>query len=328
MTQNPKDSPAEKEGLHPRNPHRFQYNFKQLIQSYPALKSFVKLNKYNNESIDFADPSAVKALNKALLIHFYGIANWDIPKNYLCPPIPGRADYIHYLADLLGSCNGNVIPTGKNIQGLDIGVGANCIYPIIGAYEYNWRFVGSDIDLVAINSATQIIKSNDSLRNGIECRLQTSRSDIFKGVIKPGEQFDFSMCNPPFHASLAEAQKGTLRKLNNLGAKKITKPVLNFGGQNAELWCEGGEEGFVRKMIEQSALMPTNVFWFTTLVSKKDNLAGIYKTLKKVKAVAVKTVDMAQGQKVSRIVAWTFLNKTEQKNWQRKRWMEVRNNKY
>jgi 23S rRNA (adenine1618-N6)-methyltransferase len=55
--------------------------------------------------------------------------------------------------------------------------------------------------------------------------------------------------------------------------------------------------------------------WFTTLVSKKDNLKSIYKTLNKVSAVAVKTFEMAQGQKNSRIVAWTFLSETQQKNW-------------
>jgi len=284
----------------------------------------LRLNKYNIESIDFANPIAVKTLNKALLKHFYGISYWDIPKNYLCPPIPGRADYIHYMADLLSSVNNSIIPFGKNIKVLDIGVGANCVYPIIGNHEYGWSFVGSDIDPIAINSAEKIIGSNNSLVNSIECRLQTSPSDIFEGIIQYGEVFDFSMCNPPFHASPEEAAAGTIRKLKNLaankGAKKTNNLKLNFGGQNSELWCEGGEATFVWKMIQQSAKIPTACFWFSTLISKQSNLAGVYKALKKVEALDVQTIEMAQGQKISRIVAWTFLNEKQQEEWQVKRW--------
>lgn len=124
----------EKTILHPRNKHRSNYDFAALTKSLPALKPYVAINKYGNESIDFSDPAAVKALNKALLSHFYNIANWDIPEGYLCPPIPGRADYIHYLADLLEE--EEPLLKGKNIKVLDIGIGANCVYPIIGHQEY------------------------------------------------------------------------------------------------------------------------------------------------------------------------------------------------
>jgi 23S rRNA (adenine1618-N6)-methyltransferase len=81
------------------------------------------------------------------------------------------------------------------------------------------------------------------------------------------------------------------------------------------LWCDGGEIGFVTQMIFESAKYPMQVLWFTTLVSKKENLNNIYKTLNKVSAVTIKTIDMAQGQKTSRIVAWTFLSEAQQKDW-------------
>ena len=132
---------TEKTTLHPRNPHRFRYDFEQLFVSCPELKPFVARNEHGIETIDFSDPEAVKMLNKALLIANYEIQNWDIPKNYLCPPIPGRADYIHYLADLLANSNNEIIPEGETVVGLDIGIGANCIYPIIGNSTYGWSFV-------------------------------------------------------------------------------------------------------------------------------------------------------------------------------------------
>ena len=309
---------TEKTNLHPRNPHLFGYDFNQLIASNPELKTFVFTNEYGTETIDFSIPEAVKALNNSLLISQYGIQNWDIPKDYLCAPIPGRADYIHYIADLLASSNNGIIPEGETVQGLDIGIGSNCIYPIIGNSVYNWSFVGTDIDENAIQNCKKIIENNPQLIDAISLQLQVESRFIFKNIITQEDKFAFTICNPPFHSSAAEATKSSLRKVNNLetsSKEKIIKPVLNFGGQNAELWCEGGELGFITQMIFESAKYPLQCFWFTTLVSKKENLSSLYKTLNKVSAVEVKTIAMAQGQKTSRIVAWTFLSEAQQKSW-------------
>lgn len=313
----------EKAQLHPKSKYKYGYDFKSLIRSYPDLAAFVHQNEYNKETIDFSDPKAVKALNKALLMHFYGLSFWDIPDGYLCPPVPGRADYIAYLADVLAESNAGITPGGKLIRGLDIGTGANCIYPLIGNAEYGWSFIGSDIDKKAIRSARLIIESNKNINKFIECRLQSSSDNIFAGLIKPHEYFDFTVCNPPFHSSLKEATAGTFRKLKNLHGKSKDSLVLNFGGQNAELWCEGGEAAFVRRMIEQSAGCRNQVFWFTTLISRKDNLPKFYSLLNYLKAVDVKTINMAQGQKVSRILAWTFLSDQEQTAWIKRRWRAV-----
>lgn len=314
-----KNTPTEKNNLHPRNPHRFRYDFPQLIQSCPALANYVFVNQYNSETIDFANPEAVKMLNKAILKHFYEIEYWDIPANYLCPPIPGRADYIHYVADLLAAYNKDLIPEGRSVKVLDIGVGANCVYPIIGTKTYGWQFVGSDIDEIAIKSAEKITSENPSLSQNIECRLQKYSTNIFRGIIQPDEVFDVSICNPPFHASLEEATAGTQRKLKNLKLDNKPKPTLNFGGQNTELWYEGGEIAFIKKMIKESVSMRNQCFWFTSLVSKKENLPSIYFALKNAKVYDFQTIDMAQGQKVSRFVAWTFWNEEQQKNWREKK---------
>ncbi len=306
MPQSHKRMSVEKNILHPRNKHRSRYDFPELIKSLPDLTPFVAVNAHGDESIDFSNPIAVKMLNKALLKHFYGIATWDIPLNYLCPPIPGRADYIHYIADLLAESNGGSVPKGKQIKGLDIGVGANCIYPIIGRQEYGWNFVGSDVDPGAIKAAKAIISANTQLKDAVSCRQQGNKQHVFKGIVKPGERFDFTMCNPPFHSSAAEAQSGTRRKLQNLGKHRGKETVLNFGGQNTELWCEGGEVAFIRKMIEESTDIADQCSWFSSLVSKSASLPFIYTALKTADVAQIKTVEMAQGQKVSRFVAWTF----------------------
>ncbi len=291
--------------MHSKNLHKDSYNFDELIKSYPSLASFVFVNDHQTKTIDFSSSEAVLQLNKALLKQHYQVSNWDIPTHYLCPPIPGRADYIHYISDLLEENN-----YPKNIKGLDIGMGANCIYPILGVQIYNWDMVGADIDENAVLSAKNNIKSSDKLKRHIEIRQQYNNANIFEGIISEKEYFDFTMCNPPFHSSKEEASKGTLKKLRNLDKKNQpyqTKKeiILNFGGQANELWCNGGEALFIKRMIKQSVPFKNQVGWFTTLVSKKENLSKIYKQLDKLK-VTRKTINMSQGSKKSRFVAWKF----------------------
>ncbi|MDR3607611.1 MAG: 23S rRNA (adenine(1618)-N(6))-methyltransferase RlmF [Oligoflexia bacterium] len=298
--------------LHPRNRHQGRYDFARLTEALPELSSFVIETPYGDPSIDFANPASVKALNRAILKQFYNIEHWDVPEGYLCPPIPGRADYVHYAADLIAEFNDGKIPTGPGVRILDIGVGANCVYPIIGQSEYGWSFVGADVDERALASAKLIIDENPGLKGRIELRHQKASSQIFRGILNPGEKFDLSVCNPPFHSSLEEAQEGSRRKWKNLGKKpaqgigKIKPPLKNFGGQASELWCPGGELEFVRRMITESAEFSTQCVWFSTLVSKVDNLQSIYRELRKAGVTDYREQMMSQGQKISRIVAWTF----------------------
>jgi len=298
--------PSVKEKLHPRNRFRAGYDFPKLVASSPPLAAFVAANAYGQASIDYADPGAVKALNQALLKSAYGITAWDVPPGHLCPPIPGRSDYLHYLADLLESERRAARSRRRPIAVLDIGTGANCIYPLIGASEYGWHFVGSEIDRVALRWAKKVVAANPALSDLIDCRLQASPLECFNGVVQPGETFDLSMCNPPFHASAAAAAEGNRRKRRNLGDGARASARLNFGGTAGELWCEGGELAFVRRMIAQSAERAALCRWFTTLVSKSTHLPRLYQSLRHVGAAEVRTIEMAQGQKTSRILAWTF----------------------
>ena len=312
---------SAKSALHPRNRHTGRYDFPALIAGSPELAQFVILNPYGKQSIDFANPDAVRVFNRALLKQFYGIAHWDIPSGYLCPPIPGRADYLHGLADLLASQNNGVIPRGAAIQALDIGTGANCIYPLIGQREYGWRFSGTDIDSVALASARTIVSAN-KLNKAISLRQQSDLQRIFAGVLQPDERFDVTLCNPPFHASEAEASSGSQRKWRNLGKldSKRKLPVLNFGGQARELWCEGGELAFIRRLATESADVAQQVCWFSTLVSKGGNVAPLQALLNKLGARQIQLHEMAQGQKRSRFVAWSFLDEGEREAWRMTRW--------
>lgn len=305
---------TEKSSLHTRNLHRNPYDFDQLISCVPELKHYVFVNAYQTATINFSLPQAVKLLNKALLSHFYGVKNWDIPDSNLCPPIPGRADYVHYIADLLAEKQ-DEIPTGISIKGLDVGVGANLVYPLIAHKSYGWKMLGTDINEDSLQNAHHILDQNPDFSSAIQLKHQPNSHHIFKNIMEPEDRFTFSMCNPPFHDSQESAMKGNIRKTKNLNKSRAAKPLLNFGGQQSELWCEGGELAFISNMINESVLYSSQVLWFTCLVSKKDNLHKLTSLLKKVKAVDFKTIDMAQGQKISRMLAWTFIPQQNRRDW-------------
>ena len=297
-----------KQSLHPKNRHQGRYDFDALEKACPELKKFVRLNPYDpslGKTIDFSQADAVKCLNKALLRLYYGISFWDLPKGALCPPIPGRVDYIHYLADLLSKNLSSL--KGSKVNVLDVGSGANCIYPLLGVKAYAWHFVASDIDESSLENAQKIVNEN-ALDESIELRKQVNAKNVFKGIIQEKDSFALTMCNPPFHSSKEEAASGSLRKWKNLGKDKGKNPkqTLNFGGVSNELWCEGGEKSFVSIMIEESKIFQKQVLWFSTLVSKGENLHHFKELLKKAKATKVEIIEMGQGQKVSRILAWKF----------------------
>ncbi|MGB2740718.1 MAG: 23S rRNA (adenine(1618)-N(6))-methyltransferase RlmF [Cognaticolwellia sp.] len=316
--------------LHPRNLHKNGYDFTALITSYPPLKGYAKENSHGNISIDFAEPQAVKALNSALLKHHYNINDWDIPPGALCPPIPGRVDYIHYIAELLGielptTDSVDLANSQSKVRLLDIGTGANGIYPLLACKIYGWHCVGSDINSESIDNVASIIAHNPKLKNCFELRTQSDKNHIFDGIIQSGEIFDVSVCNPPFHASQEEALKGSQRKVDNLARNRSAKKsvnvtqndnqqksitnasTLNFGGQDAELWCKGGERMFLKKLIKESQAFATQCRWFTSLVSKIDNVKPAKKLIQKLGATDIREIEMKQGNKITRVLAWTFI---------------------
>ncbi len=298
------------EPLHPRNRHQGRYDLKRLVQVHPALGRFVARNAYGDDSIDFADPVAVRTLNAALLGDWHGVVGWDLPEGFLCPPIPGRADYLHHAADLLAGDTQSAPPRGRPVRVLDVGTGASVIYPLIGHGEYGWSFVGSEVDPQAIASAQCILRANPRHAQAIELRRQTHPQHIFNGIVHPGEAFALIVCNPPFHVSAAAAREGSQRKWRNLGRADGGRqaPNLNFGGQAGELWCPGGEIGFIGRMIGESTALGSRCRWFTSLVARQEHVGQLQALARKAGATDVRVVPMGQGQKQSRFIAWTFVS--------------------
>ncbi len=296
--------------MHKHNLHNNKYNFGELTKTCKALTPFVFENEFKTQTIDFSNPEAVKLLNKALLYNHYNITFWEFPDKNLCPPIPSRADYIHHLADLLKRSE-----LDADVKILDIGTGATCVYPLLGHAIYNWQFVGTDIEARSLEIAQNIIDKND-LNNRIELRIQNNEMHILKDIIKPSDKFTASMCNPPFFKSEDEAIEATRTKLKGLG-KQNDKVVRNFSGTAKELSYKGGEKAFVHNYLYESSHYKQQCFWYTCLVSNISHVKSMNASLEKLGATDIQVLDMIQGNKVSRAVAWTFLTPIEQKEWKK-----------
>lgn len=306
-----------KTSLHPNNPFAAPYPLAELVKFQPALAVYLKTTPDGRETLNFADPVAVRLLNTALLQWQFGLAYYQIPAGYLCPAVPGRLDYLLYLQDLLtASHQGKKVPANA-VQVLDIGCGANLIYALLAAKALRWQAIGADIDTTALDNAAALIQKN-ALQRQLTLRQQHQPQAIFHGVIRAGDYLDLTLCNPPFHDSPAAAAAGSARKQRNLGLE--TEAQLNFSGQANELWCDGGEPVFLRQMLAESKDFAHQVFWFTTLVSKQQHLPKLQQQLQQLGATQVQVIAMTQGNKHSRILAWSFLTPELAALWRQHRW--------
>jgi 23S rRNA (adenine1618-N6)-methyltransferase len=131
-------------------------------------------------------------LNRAILLHDYNLAYYSLPLDEgLVPTVPSRREYIHWIYDLFKKFEGRT----DKLHGLDIGVGASAIYPVIGVKEYGWSFVGSDVCEESLKIAQEIIDKND-LSDTIVLKFQPRVKQIFEGIIDKSDKsqrFDFSM---------------------------------------------------------------------------------------------------------------------------------------
>lgn len=282
--------------MHSENPFNKEYNFNGLIQSHPKLSEFIILGKSDRKSINFGDSEAIIALNTALLKRTYDV-NWELKPGHLCPALPGRLDYLIHVKDLLGG------PPEKPISMLDIGTGASLIYPLLATAAFDWNCTASEVALDSLEFAEKLLSLNPNLKTTI-LRSQRFKSKVFHHVVEKNDYFDVVVCNPPFYKTQSEAEERNIRKNKNL--HNTASIAHNFGGHSNELWYKGGEEAFIKIMATESASYKSQVGWFTCLISKSEHVKTLKRYVRKAKPAEVRVVEMEQGNKKSRFIAWTF----------------------
>lgn len=282
--------------MHPDNPFEKEYNFNGLIQSHPELSEFIIVGKSDRKSIDFGDSKAIIALNTALLKRTFDV-NWELKPGHLCPALPGRLDYLIHVKDLLGA------PSEKLITMLDIGTGASLIYPLLATAAFDWNCTASEVDIDSIEFAKKLLLLNPNLKTTTLIN-QRFKSKVFHHVVEENDYFDLVVCNPPFYKTQSEAEQRNIRKNKNLHNNESISH--NFGGHSNELWYKGGEEAFIKTMASESASYKSQVGWFTCLISNSEHVKTLKRYVRKANPTELRVVEMEQGNKKSRFIAWTF----------------------
>ena len=282
--------------MHPDNPFEKEYNFNGLIQSHPKLSEFIIVGKSDRKSIDFGDSKAIIALNTALLKRTFDV-NWELKPGHLCPALPGRLDYLIHVKDLLDA------PSKKPITMLDIGTGASLIYPLLATAAFDWNCTASEVDIDSIEFAKKLLLLNPNLKT-TTLRNQRFKSKIFHHVMEENDYFDLVVCNPPFYKTQSEAEQRNIRKNKNLHNNESISH--NFGGHSNELWYKGGEEAFIKTMASESVSYGSQVGWFTCLISNSEHVKTLKRYVRKANPTELRVVEMEQGNKKSRFIAWTF----------------------
>ncbi len=271
----------------------FRYDFERLSQHHDGLAKHL-IKKSNEEwTIDFSNPTAVFALNQSILQVHFKISHWTLPAAKLCPPIPSRAQYIYHMAELL---------TNDKAHIMDIGCGANLIYPLLGTALYSWTFEGSDVSESSLAHAQELIDKNQ-LQDRIKLKHQKQPEHILQSVLDSEKYYDAIICNPPFYSNKMAAEQSNQQKNQQLFQEQKRR---NFGGVDHELCFPGGEFQFINNMLYESQSYGKQVGWFSSLVSQSSSLKNLLKLLKKYPIAEHRVLDLHLGNKKSRILAWKY----------------------
>ncbi|KAI0150678.1 hypothetical protein GGR57DRAFT_180274 [Xylariaceae sp. FL1272] len=290
--------------MHPEKYFKDLYStepdFYQLGVAHPEFGAVLK----NGSQLDFADPNSVMQLTKTLLKADFNL-QLNLPSDRLCPPVPNRHNYILWLKDLLDSSSSSYtecFDPERRVVGLDIGTGASLIYPLLGcAQRSSWHFVATDIDATSLEYARINARLNE-----LEHRIRIVPRQASEPLIPLDElglsNIDFVMVNPPFYSSENE--------LASLAAQKSKPPNTACTGAPNEMVCDGGEVGFIQRILQESLLTRRRVQWYTAMVGKQSSLEVLVDRLKEHKIHNYAITTFIQGTKTRRwAIAWSFVNR-------------------
>ncbi|XP_062071731.1 RNA N6-adenosine-methyltransferase METTL16 isoform X2 [Lepus europaeus] len=262
---------ALSKSMHARNRYKDKPpDFAYLASKYPDFKQHVQINLNGRVSLNFKDPEAVRALTCTLLREDFGLSI-DIPVERLIPTVPLRLNYIHWVEDLIGHQDSDKSTLRR---GIDIGTGASCIYPLLGATLNGWYFLATEVDDMCFNYAKKNVEKNN-LSDLIKV-VKVPQKTLLMDALKEESEiiYDFCMCNPPFFANQLEA-KG----VNSRNPRRPPPSSVNTGGVT-EIMAEGGELEFVKRIIHDSLQLKKRLRWYSCMLGKKCSLAPLKEELR------------------------------------------------
>ncbi|XP_059622474.1 U6 small nuclear RNA (adenine-(43)-N(6))-methyltransferase [Phlebotomus argentipes] len=273
--------------MHERNIYKKPPDFTELAVKYPEFLKVCKLDLNGSAQVDFRNPDTLRILTKCLLLRDFQL-DVEIPAGKLVPTLPLRLNYILWIEDILekmGICEAT---------GLDIGCGASCVYPMLGAKWKGWRMYGTDITEEIAKSARENVVRND-LHEKVTIIQQDESDSVFSRV---QADLHFCMCNPPFFDDTRDCPE------NRTGKRASPKNAPT--GDATELACAGGEVAFIERIIEESVQMKDRVAFFTTMIGVKHDLAILVKKLREKNITNYIETQFCQGNTTRWGLAWTF----------------------
>ncbi|KAI9247486.1 hypothetical protein BDA99DRAFT_526016 [Phascolomyces articulosus] len=288
------DSPDREDSANPyvqERPH-----FGELAQQYPALRPFVYTDRSDRPHIDFKDPKAVRTLTWCLLKRDFDL-DVKLRDDRLCPPVPNRLDYIIWIENILHETLSS--DQFQNARGIDIGVGASCIYPLLGCVRHkDWKFDGTEINETSVRCARGNVDKN-KLNDRITVRYNDNPERIF--LLDKGESYTFCMCNPPFYASPDELEESLQNKQD--------LPFSVCTGTQNEMITDGGEYGFIERIMNESLIYKDRIQWYTSLIGLKKSVRPLVNQLKSFGITNYVVTEFIQGRTKRWAIAWSFGSK-------------------
>ncbi|KAM9853438.1 RNA N(6)-adenosine-methyltransferase mettl16 [Aulostomus maculatus] len=284
---------ALNKSMHPRNRYKDKPpDFAYLASKYPDFQQHVHTSLTGRPVVNFKEPEAVRALTCTLLKEDFGLSI-EIPLERLIPTVPLRLNYIHWVEDLI---DGQKQPR----RGIDIGTGASCIYPLLGATMNGWYFLATEVDDICFDYATKNVEQNNlsDLVKVVKVPQKTLLMDALKEETEI--VYDFCMCNPPFFANQLEA-KG----VNSRNSRRPPPSSVNTGGVT-EIMAEGGELEFVKRIIHDSLQLKKRLRWYSCMLGKKCSLTPLKEELRKQGVPKVTHTEFCQGRTMRWALAWSF----------------------
>uniref|UniRef100_A0A8C8DTF7 U6 small nuclear RNA (adenine-(43)-N(6))-methyltransferase n=1 Tax=Oryzias sinensis TaxID=183150 RepID=A0A8C8DTF7_9TELE len=284
---------ALNKSMHPRNRYKDKPpDFAYLASKYPDFQQHVHTSLAGRPVVNFKEPEAVRALTCTLLKEDFGLTI-EIPLERLIPTVPLRLNYIHWVEDLIDGQK-------KPRRGIDIGTGASCIYPLLGATMNGWFFLATEVDDICFDYATKNVEQNNlsDLVKVVKVPQKTLLMDALKEETEI--VYDFCMCNPPFFANQLEA-KG----VNSRNSRRPPPSSVNTGGVT-EIMAEGGELEFVKRIIHDSLQLKKRLRWYSCMLGKKCSLAPLKEELRKQGVPKVTHTEFCQGRTMRWALAWSF----------------------
>lgn len=297
-----------------------------LIEAKGKSVEVEQVNQIEEEespySLKLFDPKSRLFFARLMLKKYFDVQKYPLPLGYLIPNVSGRFYSLILLKKLIEKKEAEQLQSGNSIISktqvealffereekrvhkngqkrriIDLGVGANCIFPLLAAKAFDWKVLGFEKNEKSYKIAQEIITSNNLEKEiTLECNATYERLifDFFT-KFRSGEEdhvHDALICNPPFYFNFKDFKK---------------RKRKGFTGKPHEVICEGGEVRFAKSLITESEMLRKKIRWFSLYLSEKSSMFALKRKLDSLDSVSrVFHRIIPLGKKKRFFLAWTF----------------------